>query len=294
MQFLSFPRRKPITSLAAAIGVFAALLAGYQFLGGMPRFPFSPPESVAPDAPAGISAAQILDGNIVLLGWAPPGAQIRIAEQDKAPVVAVAGESGRWTAMMDSDLRAKNFRRWKMSGDGNTVAQIGAYTAGKPSNSVYVWRDYPAFSLLLAPDIGESGNLYLAIAGQGEDQKPVFAGRAVAGSLVQAYADSDLIGGARASSDGNWTMIPSVKLDRKNLSLRFDEIRGSEGVVERRAYAFGWQDEAANGDNALLHADEDGRKETLLIWKPEAGESLPADEMLAGQILPAQQVKAGR
>ena len=301
MPILSPSRRDPVALGLAALAVLLGLVAAFELAKGhwhgWPHLLEARKEK-SPGLPAGVDDADFSPQALELYGWAPPDAAIRILDRNSKEVASdVADDEGRWDLSFVPESR-RNLQSFSAAyrEEGKTSADIGQlviYAPGKPGDAAIWWRESESRMphILQMPGADESLSLTLAEARDGKTQ--IFAGHAAANSIVEIYADNQLTGTAVADDKGFWAAASQIGADKRNVSLRIDEIHKST-VAARLGYRLAWPDgkeiepglPQAGEIGLVVALPEESGKTLAYILKPDMGTEMPPEEEIPGQVIP--------
>jgi hypothetical protein len=300
MQFFRIRTNDPIGRILVAIAVLITLFVGFELFRGVHRYHAPPAVPVAERQDvAGFLNASVDEDQLGLTGWAPPQSYIQIFDHDTLLASAVVDPHGKWSLAFTYEKHGHLLATLNATYQekDKAAATLGSFTVFMPSDALEdatIWsQNNQATHLLFAPSNDES-NLFLAYARR-DDQGLIFSGRSDADTMVQLYADDELVGAGTATNGGYWTIASMLKPDHKASTLRFDEIDSKDGVLERRVYHIEWPDKEASGETPILRSDKEGwmlavpagdHKDIVAILKPGAGESALPETPIAGQVLP--------
>ena len=301
MSILSSSRRDPVAFGLAVLAALLGLVAVFELAHGHWhgwRHLLEAREEKLPSLPAGIDDADFSPLALELFGWAPPDTGIRILDRNNKEVASdVADDGGKW----DLSFAPENRRNLQIFSagyqeEGKPSADIGKlviYAPGKPDDASIWWQESGSRMPHILQISGTEESLTLALAQSRDSKTQTYAGRAAPNAIVQIYADNQLAGTAVADDKGFWTAASLIGADKRNVSLRIDEIRKSI-VAARLGYRLAWPEgkdvepglpQAAEIGLVVALPEESG-KTLVYIIKSDTGTEMPPEEEIPGQVIP--------
>ena len=231
-------------------------------------------QAVAPEAPQndgpGFDVVRLSqDGDTVIAGRAPPGAEVVVRDGDRILGTVTADERGEWVLLPDNRLepgsRALTLEARLPDGtvrEGSdqvviVVPEPGRDIAGRPATSkaqeeplALLVPSQPeaggqapvASRVLQRPSLpgsveAASGDLTLDAVDYDDQGNLRLSGRGLSGAGIIAYLDNAAMGGATVDGSGFWTLVPDRVVDPGVYTLRLDQI-SQDKVISRLELPF--------------------------------------------------------
>ena len=229
-----------------------------------------PPLAPAPTVQAGPSFDIVRiapNGDAVMAGRAPPGAEVVIREAAAEIGRTRADAAGQWAFVTPQplgpgarELRLRAILRDGRTLDGDTPVLIMVPERAPPPVAGAAIAAAPAAPALLlppnaAPRLLQAGPAAAAKLGLDvldyDDQGDVrFAGSAPVGATVDVYVDRRKVGDALSDAQGRWTLTPQTTMPPGDHALRIEQ-RGPDGkIIAQVSLPFQRAALAAKGDAA--------------------------------------------
>ncbi|MBM3505069.1 MAG: LysM peptidoglycan-binding domain-containing protein [Alphaproteobacteria bacterium] len=208
-----------------------------------------PPPLRAPSTVPSFDVVRVTrEGNAVIAGRADPGAEVTILDGGKPIGTVIADPKGEWVFVPEKPLApgsreisvvARRPGEESRSSDRVVVVAVPDRSDGEAPLAVLAPRDGEAPSRVLqGPGNQTVAGPTIDVIDYDERGQVILSGRAPAGSEVRLYVDGALVGVARSSPEGTWTLRPERPIAPGDHELRIDQV-GSDGkVVARSASPF--------------------------------------------------------
>lgn len=188
------------------------------------------------------------DGNAVIAGRAPAGAEITVLDGDQVVGKVTADQRGEWVLVPNKPL-APGSRRLGLSArlpDGTTVnagsevvlvvPERGDAVAGATGDgalALRTTRDGKSTILQMPGGAREAGGLGIDVIDYDGEGRVSLSGTAKPGANLRLYVDNRPAGETRADDKGHWSFQLTERLPAGDYTLRVDELQ-SGGRVARR------------------------------------------------------------
>lgn len=198
------------------------------------------------------------EGDTVIAGRAPPGAEVTILDNGEPIGTVTADSRGEWVYLPSEplgpgshELSLRAVPRDGAPRDSDSkvvlvVPETGKDVAGRPTAepqaplAVLVPTDEQALGarVLQRPSVpgsveSETGDLALDSVDYDEDGNVSLGGRGLPGAEVRAYLNNDLIGRAETPPTGLWRITPDAPVAPGAYQLRLDMVGRDGDVVAR-------------------------------------------------------------
>lgn len=227
-----------------------------------PGFSFTV-DTKAPDAMTGLTVAadgtplaagaSTNDTTPSISGVSEEGATITIYDTDGTTVLGttVAGSGGLWTV----NLPVLGTGSHSLTATATDVAG----NVSTPSAPVVVVIDTAPPAQIIGITVTDNKTPITGTVGSGadiNDSSPILSGRAEAGSTVNVYNGSTLIGTGKADSNGDWSFAPTVALPDGNYSLTATATDSAGNVsAPSPSFSFSVDTKAPDTISALIVTD---------------------------------------
>lgn len=195
------------------------------------------------------------EGNVVIAGRAPAGAEVTVLDGEAVVGKVVADGRGEWVLVPNKPLAAGS-RRLALSArlaDGSTVTSssevvlvvpergktvaggVADGTSGALALRVPGGDAMAPSTVLQSPGGARAGSDALAIEviDYDSDGRVSIAGSARPGADLRVYLDNRALGQAKADDKGRWSFLFAEKLPPGDYALRVDEMQSGGGVARR-------------------------------------------------------------
>jgi hypothetical protein len=177
--------------------------------------PTAPPAVSAPTLDLPDSALTV--GELTLSGTGTPGSTVRVIIDGRVAGTAVVGQGGKWSLPLVMDEPGRHgIELEAVDNDGNVVAATGALSVDITPSIAPLRMNAPELGEFLSAG-GEQATGSLATSGQGEP-----------GTVVQVWADDQMLGSTIVGSDGSWAFGESVTLPAGGHKV-FVQMRDADG-----------------------------------------------------------------
>jgi hypothetical protein len=179
-------------------------------------------------------------GTAVIAGRGAPGGTVKVFANGNEVASSKIDQRGEWAVYLETPLsegaQELTLEMTTKSGEVRKSEQVVVIAVPEREGElplVVLGEPGQPSRVLQNPHESEGILLALDIVDYDEEGSVVLSGRAVAGSILRAYADNALIGEVKTDMEGRWTIRPSDPLAPGVYSLRIDQV-GQDGRVIAR------------------------------------------------------------